>query len=130
MVSSMFHNKDVHTARTKAPLPFPSIHQHEAVVILRFGLIVEGFNEAAVVPGCLVDVDAAGLHGRPRLDPMETGVALRLAAFLAEPAGTGQKHQGLVIAVLEKIPFERNQHLQIFPDVFSPVGCPGHLQMK
>ena len=42
-----------------------SVHKHEAIQILGFTFVTEGLDRESVIPGCLIDIDPAGLHGRP-----------------------------------------------------------------
>ena len=41
------------------------VYKHEAIQILRFPFVAEGLDRKSVVPGGLIDVDSAGLHGGP-----------------------------------------------------------------
>jgi hypothetical protein len=84
----------------------------------------------AIVPCRLEHVDAARLHGGPCLISIGTGLSRDLAAFLAHAAGAGQENEGLIMAVLEDLPFEVDQHAPESLQKFSPLRSRQGLDMK
>jgi len=90
------------------------IHQHEAEGVAGFRFIPQCLNMEAVVPGCLKYVNAARFHGRPCHITIFAVFSHILAALFAQVTGACQENEGLIVAILEYLPFQVNQPMPDF----------------
>ena len=86
----------------------PSFDQHEAVVVLRAGVVADDLDGEAVAAGGGVDVNAGGFHGGSGLVWVEAVIEV---AFVAEIARAGAEGEGLVVAGEEDLALEVSDDL-------------------
>ena len=81
------------------------LDQHEAEVVLRVVGPADRVDREPVPAGRRKHVDAAGLHGRPRILRMSAPLVQR--AGLAQVAGAGPQAKRLVVSRQEQVSLQR-----------------------
>jgi hypothetical protein len=102
----------------------PLIDKHEAIEILGLTFVTQGLDGEAIVPRGLIDIDSAGLHGRPSQGTETAGLVFRLCAFNTPAAGAGKKREGFVIPLFKHLAFKFYESVQESLSRLSPINAP------
>jgi len=73
-----------------------------------------------VIPSRLKNINAARLHGWPRPVTIGAAISCSFSALLTHITWTGEENERFIVAILEHIPFQINQHLKQFLSLFPP----------